>query len=60
MRDEHDERNELNAEQTQRLPQQSAPVMRRLLGSAISGEAGVEASDYNDPSYFFLNWPSSV
>ena len=44
----------------QRLPQQSAPVMRRLLGSAISGEAGVEASDYNDPVYFFLNWPASV
>jgi hypothetical protein len=44
----------------QRLPLQAAPIMRGLVSSAISSDAGVEASDYNDPVYFFLNWPASV
>ncbi|MGH9445973.1 MAG: hypothetical protein ACRD3O_09620 [Terriglobia bacterium] len=45
---------------TQQLPLQAAPVMRTVVNSAISSEGGVEASDYNDPVYFFLNWPASV
>jgi hypothetical protein len=44
----------------QHLPPQAEPVSRKAVGAAISGDAGVEASDYNDPTYFFLNWPSSV
>jgi hypothetical protein len=51
---------ELNPENTQRLPLQAGPVMRTVVNSAISSDAGVEASDYNDPSYFFLNWPVSA
>ncbi len=42
------------------LPVQAEPVSRRIVGAAISGDAGLEASDYNDPVYFFLNWPASV
>jgi hypothetical protein len=44
----------------ERLPAQAAPVRRAVLGSAIATDGGVEASDYNDPVYFFLNWPASV
>ena len=47
-------------ESLHRLPSQAAPVLRSVVASAVSGEAGVEASDYNDPVYFFLNWPASV
>jgi hypothetical protein len=54
------EQNEAKLEITQRLPLQAAPIMRTVVNSAISGNMGVEASDYNDPSYFFLNWPVSV
>jgi hypothetical protein len=54
------EQNEVTLENTPRLPLQSAPVMRTVVNSAISGNMGVEASDYNDPVYFFLNWPASV
>jgi hypothetical protein len=54
------ERNETRLEDTQRLPLQAAPVMRTVVNSAISGNLGVEPSDYNDPVYFFLNWPASV
>jgi hypothetical protein len=57
MQNEH---NEVTLENTPRLPLQSAPVMRTVVNSAISGNMGVEASDYNDPVYFFLNWPASV
>jgi hypothetical protein len=42
------------------LPLQAEPVSRKAVGAAISGDAGVEASDYNDPVYFFINWPSAV
>jgi hypothetical protein len=42
------------------LPSQAEPVSRKAFGAAINGDVGVEASDYNDPAYFFLNWPSSV
>ena len=51
-------KSELNRESIQRLPPQAALVMRTVANSAISGGVGVEASDYNDPSYFFLNWPA--
>ncbi len=44
----------------QRLPSQSEPVIRTVVASVLSADAGAEASDYNDPSYFFLNWPTSV
>jgi len=54
------EQNEIKSENTQRLPLQTGPVMRRVVNSAISSDTGVEASDYNDPSYFFLNWPVSA
>lgn len=52
--------NELKPENTQRLPLQAGPVMRTVVNSAISSDTGMEASDYNDPSYFFLNWPVSA
>jgi hypothetical protein len=44
----------------QRLPLQAAPITRGVVSSAISSDAGAEASDYNDPAYFFLNWPTAV
>lgn len=44
----------------QHLPSQAPPVVREVAGSAMSASAGVEANDYNDPVYFFLNWPSSL
>jgi hypothetical protein len=43
---------------SQHLPPQAEPVSRKAAGAAISGDAGLEASDYNDPTYFFLNWPT--
>jgi hypothetical protein len=49
------------ASRQQRLPLQAAPVERGVLNEVRSGESGVEASgDYNDPEYFFLNWPVSA
>jgi len=54
------EQNETKLENTQRLPLQAAPIMRAVVNSALSSDTGVEASDYNDPVYFFLNWPASV
>jgi hypothetical protein len=54
------EQNASTSETTQHLPLQAAPVMRTVVNSAILSDAGVEASDYNDPVYFFLNWPASV
>lgn len=54
------EQNKISPENAQRLPLQAGPVMRAVVNSAISSDAGVEASDYNDPSYFFLNWPVSA
>lgn len=54
------EQNAVIPETTRHLPLQAAPVIRAVVNSAISGDAGVEASDYNDPVYFFLNWPASV
>jgi hypothetical protein len=54
------EQNAVTPETAQHLPLQAAPVMRTVVNSAISSDAGVEASDYNDPSYFFLNWPVSA
>ncbi|MGH9445972.1 MAG: hypothetical protein ACRD3O_09615 [Terriglobia bacterium] len=55
------DQNELKPENSQRLPLQAGPVTRTVANPAISGDAGVEASgDYNDPSYFFLNWPVSA
>lgn len=54
------EQNAVTPENARYLPLQAAPVMRTVVNSAISSDAGVEASDYNDPVYFFLNWPASV
>ncbi len=54
------ERRELTPETTLRLPLQAEPIVRTVVSSIVSGDAGVEASDYNDPVYFFLNWPASV
>jgi len=39
---------EVKSETTQRLPLQAAPVMRAVVNSAISGDAGVEACDNNN------------
>jgi len=39
------EENEVKVETAQRFPLQAAPVLRRVVDSAISGGAGVEASD---------------
>jgi hypothetical protein len=44
--------NELNSETTQRLPLQAAPVVRTVVGSAISADAGVEACDNNNNPIF--------
>lgn len=54
------DRNEAKLEATERFPLQAAPVMRTLVNSGVSGDAGVQACDYNDPVYFFLNWPAAV
>jgi len=39
------EENEVKVETAQRFPLQAAPVLRRVVNSAISGGAGVEACD---------------
>lgn len=54
------EQNEAMPETIRRFPVQAAPVMRTLVSSAVSGDAGVDACDYNDPTYFFLNWPAAL
>lgn len=54
------EQNKLNSEPTQHLPLQAPPVTRAVVNSILTCTAGLEASDYNDPVYFFLNWPASV
>jgi hypothetical protein len=41
-------KNEVEWETTQRLPLQAAPVVRSVVGSAISADAGVEACDNNN------------
>ncbi len=58
---EDGEKDAATVEVVQRLPLQVEPVIRTAVGRSICGDAGVEASsDYNDPEYFFLNWPASV
>jgi hypothetical protein len=48
--------NELKLETTQRLPVQAAPVVRTSVGSGISGDTGLEASDM-DHINIFKNCP---
>lgn len=55
-----DEQSEVKSKAAERFPLQAAPVMRTLVNSAISGDAGVETCDYNDPVNFFLNWPAAL
>jgi len=43
---------EVKSETTQRLPLQAAPVMRTVVNSAISGDAGVEACDMDHINIF--------
>jgi hypothetical protein len=44
--------NEVKSETTQRLPLQTAPVMRTIVNSAISVDAGMEACDNNNNPMF--------
>lgn len=55
------DQNEVRPQETRRLPLQAGPVTRTVVNSTISRDAAVEAAgDYNDPEYFFLNWPVSL
>jgi hypothetical protein len=49
-------KNEVQPETIQRLPLQAAPVMRAVVNSVISGDAGVEACDM-DHINIFKNCP---
>ena len=41
-----------------RSPPQAEPVARTVVRSGLCADGGVEpCGDYNDPEYFFLNWP---